>query len=703
MKKKYRLEGLDCANCAEKIRYETEQLESVDIAEMNFMKKELIVTVSDKANHTKLSQQIEKIVKRLEPDVQVFGGDEATPIKEQSYKSEIVRLIISVVIFGTAFAVEKLADIQQAFDFPYIFITIMYAVSYILVGFDVLKTAFKNILRGNVFDENFLMSIASIGAICLGQFEEAVAVMVFYNVGELFQSIAVNNSRKSITSLMNVRPEYANLLVNGEYIKVAPDTVEIGDEIQVKPGEKIPLDCEIITGTSALDTSALTGESVPRDVSAGDNVLGGMINISGVLTMRVTSKFGDSAVSKMLKLVENAVSKKAKTENFITKFARYYTPIVVICAVILALVPPIFVGEFPMWIERGLIFLVISCPCALVISIPLSFFGGIGKASKNGILVKGSNYLETLNNVDTVVFDKTGTLTQGVFKVNEIHNVDIDENKLLELAAYAESNSSHPIAVSIREKYALSIDNSRISDYKEIAGKGISAVIDGVNVLCGNSKLMQDNNISCIKVDGTNLQVAVDGEYKGYITISDQLKQNSVSAIASLKRKGISRVIMLTGDNAKSAEKFAKEMGITEVHSDLLPQDKSAQLDKIKSQLSPKSKLAFVGDGINDSPVLAAADVGISMGGLGSDSAIEASDIVLMNDDPAQLVTAIDIAKATRRIVVQNIVFALGVKLVVQILGVLGIATMWEAVFADVGVSILAILNSMRLMYNKKK
>lgn len=717
--KKYTLEGLDCAHCAEKIRAKAEQLEEIELAEMNFVQKQLTVHIKDDADESAVFDKITSVVKSLEPDVEVHEKLSTVSVEhnhdhnhehghshghEHSHESDdvkgdIIKIAIAAVLFIIGFIMNKVLAPEAGLTWQFLTTLALFIASYLVVGLEVLYTAFRNITKGNVFDENFLMTVATLGAFAIQEFPEAVAVMLFYQVGELFQSIAVNNSRKSIAELMNIRPDYANIKTAEGTKKVDPDTVKIGDIIVVKPGEKIPLDGKVVSGSSCLDTSALTGESAPRDVEVGDAVLSGSINENGILEIEVTKEFGESTASKILELVENADSKKAKTENFITKFAKYYTPAVVACAVLIAIVPGIFLGNFPEWIHRGLIFLVISCPCALVISIPLSYFGAIGRASKDGILVKGSNYFEILGSTKAVVFDKTGTLTKGVFKVSRISPVNIDSDRLLEYGAYSECYSSHPIGVSIRAAYGKAIDESRISDYKEVAGEGTEAVIDGRKICSGNSKLMNRLGISAENHEGeTVVFIAVDGVYAGSITIADEIKNTSKSAVAKLKELGMSKIVMLTGDNALKAEKTAKELGITEYHAELLPQDKITKVEEIKKSLSENDKLIFVGDGINDAPVLAAADVGIAMGGLGSDSAIEAADIVLMNDEPEQIVTALNIAKKTKRIVMENIIFALAVKLLVQILGVAGVANMWEAVFADVGVSILAILNSIRLL-----
>lgn len=578
----------------------------------------------------------------------------------------------------------------------------LFIISYIIVGGDVVKRAVKNIFKGQVFDESFLMSIATIGAFFIGEYPEGVAVMLFYQVGELFQSYAVGKSRKSIASLMDIRPDYANVKKGDELVKVDPDEVQIGDIIVIKAGEKIPLDGKVIEGSSMIDTSALTGESVPREVEVGSDILSGCININGVITAEVTKEFGESTVSKILDLVENASSKKSNSEQFITKFARYYTPVVVIIAVFLAIIPPLVIdgATFSDWIYRALAFLVVSCPCALVISIPLSFFGGIGGASKKGVLVKGSNYLEALAETEIVVFDKTGTLTKGVFNVQEIHPEGVSKEELLELTAHAESYSNHPISLSLKRAYSKEIDNGRISDVEEISGHGVIATVDGKKVMAGNIKLMKMMDIPYFKGEliGTIVHAAVNNKYIGYIVIADEVKEDSAQAIKELKAANIKQTVMLTGDNKSIGSKVAKELGLDKVYAELLPADKVEKLEELLSQKSKKGKLAFVGDGINDAPVLARADIGIAMGGLGSDAAIEAADVVIMTDEPSKIATAMKISKKTLKIAHQNIVFAIGIKIIVLILSAFGITTMWAAIFADVGVTIIAVLNAFRAL-----
>ena len=619
------------------------------------------------------------------------------------------KIICAALLFIVAIVLEKLNEANQkyssnSFSWVNIGIKIIYIITYLIVGLDILKKAFRNIKKGEVFDENFLMAIATLGAFGVGEFPEAVAVMLFYQIGELFQSYAVDKSRKSISSLMNIRPDYANLVNENGYEKVKPKKVNIGDIILVKPGEKVPLDGTVIDGESRLDTSSLTGETVPRTVKTGDSILSGTINLNSAIKIKVEKTFKQSTVSKILDLVENATSKKSKQENFITKFAKIYTPVVVIIAVILAILPPIILQQqFTIWIYRALSFLVVSCPCALVISIPLSFFGGIGRASKEGVLIKGSNYLEILANAKIAVFDKTGTLTEGVFEVQRIEPENIDKNELLEVVAYAESYSTHPIAESIKIKYGQTIDNTRIEKIDEISGHGISAKIDNKNVLVGNAKLMQQQNIEFkeIKETGTIIYTAINGEYKGYILISDKIKADSKKAIQELKKNGIVKTVMLTGDKDEVGKAVAKELKIDEVYTELLPTDKVEKVQELIKNKSEKDKLLFVGDGINDAPVLALSDIGVAMGALGSDSAIEAADIVIMNDEPSKLVNAMRISRKTLKIAKQNTYFAIIIKIAVLILSALGLSTMWMAVFADVGVTVLAILNSFRVLYGK--
>lgn len=715
--KKYIIDGLDCAQCAEEVREAIEKSDYANSAKMNFIKKELTVTPSKIISDKELLKQVTATVTAVEPDVTVSEKENHVE-KKVSYTKDIVKMISAGILFIVAFILEKTIGTEQLV--PKIAILTMYLAAYVICGLEVAITSIKAIAKKNFFNENTLMLIASIGAIVLGEYEEAVAVMLFYTVGEFFQSIAVNKSRRSISSLIKTKPETADVLIDGEYITVDPENVETGSIIRVKPGEKIPLDGIIESGNTSIDTSALTGESLPRDIAAGDEVPAGAINISGVITLKTTRQFTDSTVYKMLQMVESAVEKKTKTENFISVFAKYYTPIVVLAAVIISIFPPLFTGfnyepfingiikgklifpeftgfDFITWVQRGLIFLVISCPCALVISVPLGYFAGIGKASSKGILVKGSNYLEAISKSKVVLFDKTGTLTKGQFEVTRTEPAGMSKDELLRYAAYAESNSNHPIAVSVRKAYGADIDQSQITECSEIAGKGIKAVISGATVLCGNSRLMADYSMNCPEANGTVLYVAVDNKYAGLIEIADMPKEHSAEAVKMLKNHGV-KVVMLTGDNKSAAATAAEKLGITDYYAELLPENKSEITLKMKSELPDNEKVMFVGDGINDAPVIASADIGVAMGGSGADSAIETADCVLMKDDPMQLADAFAISKKTNRIVLQNIIFALGVKLIIQVLGVLGLANMWAAVFADVGVSIIAIFNSLRLM-----
>lgn len=625
-------------------------------------------------------------------------------------KNMLVRIIVTAVLFAGLFVFEKFVPITSR-----ILRLAVYMVPYLVISYDILKKAFKGIIKGQVFDENFLMAVASVGAVAIavyenGSYNEAVAVMLFYQIGELFQSYAVGKSRRSISELMDIRPDYANIEVDGKIEQVDPDEVEVGSIIVVSAGEKIPIDGVIVEGSTTLDTSSLTGESVPRNAKENDEVISGCINLTGTVRIRTTKPFGESTVSKILDLVENSSSKKSKSEQFISKFARIYTPAVCGGALALALIPPVvslIIGKEAMWltwIYRALTFLVISCPCALVISIPLSFFAGIGGASKEGVLVKGSNYLETLSNTKIVVFDKTGTMTKGKFEVTEIAPIGIDRDELIRLTAYAESYSSHPISRSIKDAYGKEIDASKISDVNEISGNGVLAVVDGKKVAAGNSKLMDKLGVEytdCSKV-GTVVYIAVDGKYCGYILISDALKPTSVSAVKAMKECGVRKTVMLTGDSKKVADSVAKELGADEVYSELLPADKVSQVERLLADKGEKEKLAFVGDGINDAPVLSRADIGIAMGALGSDAAIEAADIVLMDDDPMKISKAIKISSKCLRIVNENIYFALGVKALCLILGAVGIANMWVAIFADVGVMVIAVLNAIRALSVKK-
>ena len=613
------------------------------------------------------------------------------------------KMLIRIIIAAVLIVVFSLLPAEGYLRF------VLFMIPYLVIGYDILKKAFKGILNKQVFDENFLMAVATVGAILLGDYSEGVAVMLFYQIGELFQSYAVGKSRRNISELMDIRPDYANIEKDGTLEQVDPDEVEIGTIIVVQPGEKVPIDGVITEGTSTLNTSALTGESLPRDAKAGDEVISGCINMTGLLKIRTTKEFGESTVSKILELVENSSSRKSKSENFISKFAKYYTPTVCYGALALALIPPVvllIMGKPAMWgdwIYRALTFLVISCPCALVISIPLSFFAGIGGASNQGILVKGSNYLETLAQTKYVVFDKTGTMTQGVFEVSGIHHNEMPDEKLLEYAALAECSSSHPISKSLQKAYGKPIDRNRVTDIEEISGNGVIAKVDGISVAAGNTKLMNRLGIAyqdCHHV-GTVVHMAIDGKYAGHILISDIIKPHAKEAIAELKKAGISKTVMLTGDSKRVADQVAEELGIQEVYSELLPADKVSRVEELLNQKSEKDKLAFVGDGINDAPVLSRADIGIAMGALGSDAAIEAADIVLMDDDPLKISKAIKIARKCIRIVYENIYFAIGIKVLCLILGALGIANMWMAIFADVGVMIIAVLNAIRTLFVK--
>ena len=714
------LKGLDCANCANKIENKVNKLESVEEAVLNFSLSLLIVSLKENSDVNRVEEEIKTIVSKLEPDVIVSKynnikekknvctseccSGHAHDIEEKNEESHdhdhsegiSLRDKVSLAIGFILFAIAIFIGEEKSYV-PYI-----YALSYVLVGGKVVLSAIRNIFRGQVFDENFLMTVATLGAFAIGNHPEGVAVMIFYEIGELFQSYAVNRSRKSISSLMDIRADYANLITDGEEKKVDPSEIKIDDIIVIKPGERVPLDGIVIEGNSSLDTSALTGESLPRNIELNDEILAGVINLTGVIRVKVTKEFGESTVSRILELVQNASSKKAQTEKFITKFARYYTPVVVLSAVALAMIPPLVVegALFSDWVYRALIFLVVSCPCALVVSIPLGLFAGIGGASKNGVLIKGGNYLEALKDVETVVFDKTGTLTKGVFKVVKINTNNIEESELLRIAATGESFSNHPIAQSILKAYGNEVDKSIISNYEEISGNGIKVNIDNKEVLLGNYKLMNSNGIKYNNSEeiGTVVHVVVEGEYKGSIVIADEVKEDSKEAIEMLKKIGVKKCVMLTGDNKKVAEKIAEELGLDEVYAELLPTDKVVMVEKLLKEKSEKGKLAFVGDGINDAPVLARADVGVAMGGIGSDAAIEAADVVLMRDNPSSLVDAIEIGRKTNRILWQNIIFSLGVKIAVLIPAAIGIANMWEGVFADVGVTLIAVLNSMRAL-----
>ena len=703
--KVYLLKGLDCPNCSAKIEKEVGELDGVTSSTVNLMNQTMTVQAGTSVAAS-LLDTVTTIVHSHEPDVEVsekqleatapVKKDEKAAVYNDEDKKRTIRLAVGAVVYAIGMALTVFAKLPTLAELAFLI------VAYVILGWDVVWQAVKNITRGQVFDEHFLMSVSTIGAFAIGEYPEAVAVMLFYQVGEFFQSLAVKRSRKSISDLMDIRPDSATVKRNGVLQVVSPESVAVGEIIVVKPGEKIPLDGIVVDGESMLDTKALTGESVPRSIRKGDEALSGCINQSGLLTLKVTKSFGESTVSKITDLVENASARKAPTENFITTFARYYTPVVVGMAAVLAIIPPLVLGGgWSEWLRRGFVFLIVSCPCALVISIPLTFFGGIGAASKRGVLVKGSNYLEALNKVSVVVFDKTGTLTKGVFEVaNIIPAAGYQKEQVLEYAAQAESYSNHPIAKSILATYGKPIDQKQFSGFEEISGHGISVMVQGKKVLAGNSKLMESEKIAYAACDaaGTKFYVAADGSYVGCILIADEVKPDSKCAIAELKKIGVEKTVMLTGDDERIGKSVADELGLDAYYAQLLPDQKVEKLEMLDKQKRQGSKLAFVGDGINDAPVLARADVGIAMGGLGSDAAIEAADVVLMTDEPSKLVEAIDVAKATKRIVMQNIVIALGIKSVFLVLGALGMAGMWEAVFGDVGVTIIAVLNAMRIL-----
>lgn len=692
--KKYQLKNIDCASCASKIERSLAKLEEVKFVTVNFANATMTIDTDN-------IEKVKARIKEIEPEVELEDKDKKKTSFATSELAENKWTIIKVAS-GLLLLIAGMIFEKEIHNTPFhIAEFLVFGTGYLIVGWNVISTAAKNIIRGQFFDEQFLMTIATLGAFAIDQMPEAVAVMLFYVTGELFQDIAVGRSRKSIKSLLEIKPEFANLKSGDEIQKVSPEEVNVGDTIIVKAGEKVPLDGTVIEGTSFVDTAALTGESVPREVKGKDQVMSGMINQSGLLTIKVNKLFGESSVSKILELVENATSQKAETEKFITTFARYYTPIVVIGALLLAILPPLlFSGQtFNDWIYRALVVLVISCPCALVISIPLGYFGGVGMASRKGILVKGSNFLDALTQVKTVVFDKTGTLTKGEFKVSEIVTSNgISKEEILEYAAYAETNSNHPVAKSISEAFGKDTDSKRIKQVEEISGHGIKAVIDGKTVLAGNDKLLHKENIEhpLCNVEGTVVHVAIDNIYAGYIIISDTLKDDAIEAIEKLKAKNI-QTVMLTGDNKFAAAAFAQKLKIDKFFSELLPEDKVKHIEQLIEE-NKGGKVAFVGDGINDAPVIARADVGIAMGALGSDAAIETADVVLMTDSPSKVAMAIDVAKTTRRIVWQNIYFAMGIKLIFIILGIIGIATMWEAVFGDIGVALIAVFNALRIL-----
>lgn len=687
MKSKFKINGLDCANCANELERAIQKLDGIKNANINFMAQKMELEYDENIKE-EIIIEVKKVIKKEEPNVTIEEVSKTAPIKKKG-----IKIILAAILFFIAITIKFNNELIN---------NTIFIISYIIVGLEIVKKAILNIIKGKVFDENFLMAVATLGAFGIGEFPEAVAVMLFYQVGELFQSYAVDKSRKSISKLMDIRPDFANVEREGKIQKVNPEDVKIGEIIVIKPGEKVPLDGYVIEGKSSLDTKALTGESLPREITEGELALSGSINLNGLIKIEVTKEYGESTVSKILDLVENASSKKSKSENFITKFARYYTPIVVIIAVILAIVPPLIIknAEFSVWLYRALSFLVVSCPCALVISIPLSFFGGIGGASKMGILIKGSNYLEQLSNTEIIVFDKTGTLTEGIFEVQKVNAIDMTEEELLKITAYSENYSNHPISLSVKKAYGKEIDEKQIIKTQELSGLGISARIGEKDVLVGNEKLMRENQVEFTKCNeiGTVLYVAIEGKYAGYILIADKIKKDSVKAIKDLKKNQIKQTVMLTGDRKDVGENVAKELGLDRVYTELLPDGKVEKMENLLKEKSEKGKLAFVGDGINDAPVLALADIGIAMGGLGADSAIEAADVVLMTDEPSKIVDAIHLSKRTMRIVKENIVFAIFVKVLVLALSAFGLSTMWEAVFADVGVSVIAIINALRAL-----
>lgn len=723
------LSGLNCANCANKIETKVNKIKGIENASLNFSTTVLTVEINKEEEKNNIVNEIKSIVKKLEPHVKVIEKSDNKDIKVNKsectsscctnshehesnneehhghthefkenngflgYVKGNLLLIIGTIVYIIALAYKSNENLLSF---------ILFGVSYLIIGGEVILNAIKNIIRGEIFDENFLMSIATIGAFFIGEYPEAVAVMLFYQIGEVLQGYAVNKSRKSISSLMNIRADHANVLRDDKEIRVSPEDVSIGEFIIVKPGERVPLDGTVLEGTSFIDTSALTGESVPREVTTGNEILSGSINNNGVLKVKVDKEYGESTVARILELVENASNKKAPTEKFITKFAKVYTPIVVAIAVLVAIIPPIIIKDatFSEWIYKALSILVVSCPCALVVSIPLGFFSGIGAASKKGILVKGGNYLEALRDSEIVVFDKTGTLTKGIFEVTEINSINMSKEELLEITAMGESLSNHPIAMSIANAYGKEVNKDEIKDYKEISGHGIEVTIRGNDVLLGNSKLMKSNNIEYNDIDsiGTIVHVAINGEYKGNIVISDEIKENVKEALTELKEVGIRKTIMLTGDNKNVADKVAMDIEIDEVYSELLPGDKVSKIEEILNKKTLKGKVLFVGDGINDAPVLARADIGVAMGGIGSDAAIEAADVVLMKDKIEEISEAIRVSRRTNMILWQNIIFSLGVKIIVMLLVILGLTNMWAAVFADVGVTLIAVLNSMRII-----
>lgn len=689
--KSYLIEGVDCGSCSVKIEDALMKVEGINKASFNFMAKKLDVIYDSSLN------DLDKIVKdtltKIDSAYEIVEEKKEIDNNVSYFNWDLFKIIISLILFAIGILVKMSSELELA----------IFLIAYAIIGYEVVLRAFKNIVKGQIFDENFLMMIATFGAFAIGEYPEGIAVMLFYQIGEYFQEHAIQRSQKSISSLLEIKPEFANIKVNNELVKVNPEIVNVDDIIVIKPGERFPLDCVVVSGNSTIDASALTGESLPIDISTDSNVISGCINLTSVIEARVTKVFQDSMVNKILDLVQNATSQKADTEKFITKFARYYTPVVVFVALFIATILPLVLNEpFEPWIYKALVFLVISCPCALVISVPLGYFAGIGLASKNGILIKGSNYLEHLSIINTVVFDKTGTLTKGVFKITDIKANNVSNEKLLEYAAYAESYSNHPIAVSIVKEFNQNIDQSRLSEYTEIAGHGISVKLDNDLVLIGNDKLMKSNNINYVteQLPGTVIHVCVNNEYYGYLLVADEIKDDALECIEGLNKIGVKKTVMLTGDNRIIGDFVKNKLKLSDGYYELLPDQKVEKVLELKKDQA--TNLAFVGDGINDAPVLASSDVGIAMGGLGSDAAIEAADIVIMNDEPSKIVDGIIISKKTKKIVTQNIVISLAVKFIVLGLGFFSIASMWFAIFADVGVSIIAILNAMRLLYIKK-
>ncbi|AIF70146.1 zinc-transporting ATPase [Palaeococcus pacificus DY20341] len=695
MPKKLKLEGLDCASCAYEIE-EALKKEGFEFALVNFTTSELVIE-GDVEKAKEIVKKVEPGVKIIEKEEHHHGHDHGHHHDHDEDPRKMLYFIIPSLVLFTAGML-----LRYYYNYDNAFVLGIFVASYLLVGWKVLRNAFINSVHGNVFDENFLIAIATLGAFAIREYPEAVGVMLFYIVGEFFQDIAVNRSRRSIRALLSLKAEYANLKVGDKIVKVKPEELKAGDVIVIKPGERVPVDGIVLEGSSNVDTSALTGESVPRTVKEGDEILSGMVNLSGLLTVKVTKELRESTISRILELVENASARKAKTEKFITKFAHYYTPAVVGLAALVALIPPLAFGEpFSEWLYRALVLLVISCPCALVLSIPLGYFGGIGKAAREGILVKGSNFLDALSKATIIAFDKTGTLTKGVFKVTKIETRNgFSEEEILRFAALAEAHSNHPIAKAIKEAYGKEINEAQIKEHEEIAGHGVKARIDGTEIMVGNDRLLHRFNIEhdTCHVKGTVAHVVVNGKYAGYIIISDEIKEDAPKAVRELKRLGVKKVVMVTGDNKDVAEEIARQIGLDEFYAELLPEDKVRVIEELEKKKDPKDTIVFVGDGINDAPVLARADVGVAMGALGSDAAIETADIVIMDDKPSKLPMGIKTARKTQRIVWQNIIFALGVKLAFISLGILGEATMWEAVFADVGVALIAVFNAMRIL-----